>query len=99
VVNTQAGRALSPKQVIGFDGWQAVRFQNTLLNMNKAFALALLVGGLILVFFGLNESSSFNSDVSRFFTGNPTDKAVWMLIAGGVAAAAGLTMTLRGAKH
>jgi hypothetical protein len=67
--------------------------------MNKAFALALLVGGLILVFFGLNESSSFGSDVHRFFTGNPTDKAMWMLVGGGIAAAAGLAMTLRGAKH
>lgn len=25
---------------------------------------------------------SFSSDVSRFFTGSPTDKAVWRTIAG-----------------
>lgn len=66
--------------------------------MNRAFALALLVGGIILIVFGVNESNSFGSEVSRVFNGNPTDKAMWMLIGGAVAAVAGLTMTLRGSK-
>jgi hypothetical protein len=48
---------------------------------------------------GINATNSFSSDVSRFFTGSPTDKAVWMLIGGIVAAIAGLTMTLRGGKQ
>jgi hypothetical protein len=67
--------------------------------MNKAIALALLVGGIVLIVFGVNESHSFNSDVNRFFTGNPTDKAVWMIVGGAVAAVAGLTMTVRGSKR
>ena len=67
--------------------------------MNKAFAIALLVGGVILIIFGVNESNSFGSDVNRFFSGNPTDKAMWMLVGGAVAAVAGLTMTLRGSKR
>lgn len=67
--------------------------------MNKAFAIALLVGGVILLVLGFNATNSFSSDVNRFFTGNPTDKAMWMLIGGAVAAVVGLTMTLRGSKH
>ena len=67
--------------------------------MNKAIALALLVGGVILIIFGVNESHSFGSDVNRFFTDNPTDKSMWMLVGGAVAAVAGLTMTLRGSKR
>jgi hypothetical protein len=63
--------------------------------MNKAFAIALLVGGVVLIVLGINASGSFESDVSRVFTGNPTDKAMWMLIGGAVAAVAGLVMTLR----
>jgi hypothetical protein len=47
----------------------------------------------------VNESHSFGSDVNRFFTGNPTDKSMWMLVGGAVAAVAGLTMTLRGSKR
>jgi len=67
--------------------------------MNKIVSLSLLVGGVALMIIGINATNSFSSDVSRFFTGSPTDKAVWMLIGGIVAAIAGLTMTLRGGKQ
>lgn len=67
--------------------------------MNKMFSIALLVGGVVLMIFGIQATDSFSSDVSRFFTGSPTDKAIWMLIGGIVAALAGLTMTLRGARQ
>ena len=64
--------------------------------MNKIFSLALLIGGVVLMIVGINATNSFSSDVSRFFTGSPTDKAIWMLIGGVVATVLGLTMTLRG---
>lgn len=64
--------------------------------MNKSLSLALLVGGLVLVGFGLNASESFSSDVSRAITGSPTDKAVWMLVGGVVMAVAGLVGMMRG---
>jgi len=67
--------------------------------MNKLFALALLVGGIVLLILGFNATRAFASDVSRFFTGSPTDKAVWMLIGGAVAALVGLTMLWRGPRH
>ena len=66
--------------------------------MNRIVSLALLVGGVVLIVFGISATNSFSSDVSRFFTGSPTDKAVWMLIGGIVAAVVGLAGTLRGAK-
>ena len=52
--------------------------------MNTPVALALLAGGILLIIFGVSASQSFSSDLSRFFTGAPTDKAIWMLV-GGVA--------------
>ena len=64
--------------------------------MNKIVSLALLVGGVVLMVIGINAMNSFSSDVSRFFTGSPTDKAVWMLIGGVVAAVIGLVGTMRG---
>jgi hypothetical protein len=67
--------------------------------MNKAISLALLIGGIVLIVFGVNESNSFGSDVNRFFNGNPTDKAMWMLVGGAVAAVIGLVTTLRGSKR
>lgn len=67
--------------------------------MNRIVALALLAGGVVLMVIGINATNSFSSDVSKFFTGSPTDKAVWMLIAGIVATVAGLVWTLRGGKQ
>jgi uncharacterized membrane protein YidH (DUF202 family) len=67
--------------------------------VNKPVSLALLVGGIVLIVFGISAADSFSSDVSRFFTGSPTDKAMWMLIGGIIAAVVGLLGTLRGSKH
>ena len=67
--------------------------------MDKIISIALLVGGVVLMIFGFQATNSFSSEVSRFFTGSPTDKAIWMLIGGLVAAIVGLTMTLRGARQ
>ena len=67
--------------------------------MNKIIPLALLVGGIVLIIVGFNATNSFSSDVSRFFTGSPTDKAVWMLIGGAVAAVVGVAMLWRTPRH
>jgi len=61
-----------------------------LTSMNKPICIALLVAGIILTVFGINASNSFGSDVSRFFTGSPTEKAVWMLVGGVVMGIIGL---------
>jgi hypothetical protein len=66
--------------------------------MNKAISIALFAGGIVLIVIGVNATKSFSSDVSRFFTGSPTDKAVWMLIGGIVAASIGLFGTMRGSR-
>jgi len=60
--------------------------------MNKAIGLALLVAGVILIITGYNASQSFSSDVSRFFTGSATNKAMWMLVGGVTAAIAGAVL-------
>jgi Protein of unknown function (DUF3185) len=65
-------------------------------NMSKAVSLALLAGGILLIVFGVMASTSFTSDISRFFTGSPTDKAIWMLLGGVVASIVGVVGLLRG---
>lgn len=59
--------------------------------MNKLFSLALLVVGVVLIIYGVNALDSVSSSFSRFFTGSPTDKTMWLLIGGVVCAAIGLT--------
>jgi len=67
--------------------------------MNKIVSLALLAGGIILIVLGINATNSFSSDVSRLFTGSPTDKAMWMLSGGIIAAIIGLIGTLHSSKQ
>lgn len=66
--------------------------------MNKIAPVVLVAGGITLIIFGINAGDSFSSDVSRFFTGAPTDKSIWLLAAGVIAAVAGLTMSVRSTK-
>jgi uncharacterized membrane-anchored protein len=66
--------------------------------MNKAISLAVLAGGLVLLIFGINAINSTGSDISRFFTGAPTDRAMWLLVGGLVASVIGLAGLLRGSK-
>ena len=58
--------------------------------MNKAISLAILAGGILLAIFGIDAVNSTGSDISRFFTGAPTDRAMWMLVGGVVASVVGL---------
>jgi len=67
--------------------------------MNKIIFIALLVGGVVLMILGVQATNSFGSDVSRFFTGSPTNKAIWMLIGGIVAGIIGLIGVMRGSKQ
>ena len=66
--------------------------------MNKILSLALLAGGIVLIIYGINASNSIGSDFSRLFTGSPTDKSIWLLIGGIVAAVVGAGGLMRGSK-
>lgn len=66
--------------------------------MNKILSLALLAAGIVLIVLGINASHSIGSDFSRLFSGSPTDKSIWMLIGGILAAAVGAGGLLRGSR-
>ena len=68
--------------------------------MTKAISIALIVGGIVLLYFGGQAFNSVSSDVSRVFTGSPTNKAIMLIVAGVIATIAGLTgMALSGRKR
>lgn len=50
--------------------------------MNKTISLALLIIGIILLISGVAASDSAASGISRFFTGNPTDRTMWLMLGG-----------------
>jgi hypothetical protein len=66
--------------------------------MNKAIGIALVVAGIVLIVFGINASDSVGSNFSRFFTGAPTNKAVWLLAGGIVSLVTGGVLAMRPAR-
>ena len=66
--------------------------------MNKVISLTALAAGVVLIIFGINASNSAGSHISNFFTGAPTNKAIWLLIVGIVLAVGGLATAFRGSK-
>ena len=63
--------------------------------MNKGIALAMLAIGIVLLIFGINSTDSFGSQFSKFFTGTPTDKAMWLLLGGVALTVVGAVGSLR----
>lgn len=58
--------------------------------MNRIAAFALLVMGIVLLALGWDAYRSMSSEVARVFTGAPTNRALWLLIGGGLATVSGL---------
>ncbi len=64
--------------------------------MRKIISAILLVGGILLLYFGYQEYQSLQSEVDQFFGGSGSDNAIWMLVGGGAATIGGLVGLLRG---
>ena len=54
------------------------------MQPQRIFGLIVLIAGIALLVMGIRETDSFNSQFTKFFTGSPTDRAVWLTL-GGVA--------------
>lgn len=67
--------------------------------MDKTISLAILIGGILLLAYGVSTSNSFSSDISRIFTDAPTNKAIWMLVGGAVVTVIGLAGLFRGSTR
>jgi len=67
--------------------------------MNTVLGITLLAAGALLIVLGINASNSFASDVSRTFSGSPTDRTIWLLVLGIVSAGVGLFFTLKGSRN
>ncbi len=62
--------------------------------MKMPIGLALAAIGIVLLIIGISASDSVASDVSRFFTGEPTDRAIWFTLGGVAALVVGLGISL-----
>ena len=66
--------------------------------MQSIVGIALLVVGVVLIIFGMQASVSLGSRLSELFTGTPSDRTLWLLLAGVVVAILGLGMLLTGRR-
>lgn len=66
--------------------------------MPRILGIALLIVGVLLVFWGLNEADSLGSEISEFFGGSPSNKAIWLIVLGVISSVVGLVLTLRSAR-
>ncbi|AHF89795.1 membrane protein [Opitutaceae bacterium TAV5] len=57
--------------------------------MNKALSIAFLVVGIVLLVLGYNASQSVSSGISEAVQGAPSNKAIWLISLGVVAALVG----------
>jgi hypothetical protein len=70
-------------------------------NGMKIFTgFVVLAVGITLVVWGVNSSQSVSSEISRFFTGAVTNKAIYLILGGAVAVIAGasIAFTRRGKR-
>lgn len=63
--------------------------------MKNPLALALMAIGVLLIVFGIFSAESLGSDFSKFFTGSPSEKSIWLLIGGVGALVVGLVLAGR----
>lgn len=50
--------------------------------MYKAISLVLLISGIALLIVGISAMDSIASGFSKFFTGSPTDRSMWLVLGG-----------------
>ncbi len=62
--------------------------------MERGIGIALIIIGVVLLIWGVNASHSLGSEVSRTFTGSPTNKAIWLIIGGIASAVIGVFLTV-----
>lgn len=63
--------------------------------MNKGISLGLVAVGGVLLVTGFRATTALDSEISKFFTGAPTDRTIWLVIAGLLAFTVGLFGLLR----
>jgi uncharacterized membrane protein YidH (DUF202 family) len=67
-----------------------IKSKNGDITVKREILLILIGGGITLLVFGIIALDSLSSEISRLFTGSPTDKAIWMFVGGITAIVIGL---------
>lgn len=64
------------------------------MQSQRLFGIILLAVGIVLLVLGIRAADSFGSQFKEFFTGSPTDRAIWLTIGGAVGILAGIGLAV-----
>ena len=65
------------------------------MQTDRLIGPGLIAVGIVLLIFGWNASHSVSSGFSKAFQGAPSDKAIWLLVGGGIVVVLGVVKTMR----
>lgn len=68
------------------------------MKPQQLIGILALVAGIILLVFGLDAGNSFISEIKKTFTGNPTERSMWMIIGGAALGIFGLVALIPRSK-
>jgi uncharacterized membrane protein YidH (DUF202 family) len=66
--------------------------------MRNPLGILLVLVGVILLVLGLAASESVSSSFSKFFTGEPSDRSIWLMLGGVAAVVIGGALSWRGSR-
>jgi drug/metabolite transporter (DMT)-like permease len=66
--------------------------------MRPILGIVLVVIGIVLVVLGISASESIVSSFSKFFTGEPSDRSIWLLLGGVVCLVVGASLGWRNSR-
>lgn len=69
------------------------------MSVQRLLGVILLIGGIVLLTMGVLAADSFGSQFKKFFTGSPTDRAVWLTLFGCIAIVAGAGSLMLAARN
>lgn len=66
--------------------------------MRNPLGIVLVLVGVVLLVLGFAASESVVSSFSKFFTGEPSDRSIWLMLGGVAAIAVGASLGWRGSR-
>ena len=67
-------------------------------SVSRGLFIACLIVGVVALTLGVIASESISSDFSELFRGRPSDRAVWLMLGGGITTLGGLIGLARGSR-
>jgi len=69
------------------------------MQLHRIVGVIVVIVGVVMLVMGIRAYESFGSQISEFFTGSPTDRAVWLTIGGVVAILVGATVAMLSSRR